>query len=205
MTEERERGRGRRREKRIAHDVKQSAFSLSLPLALPTHSFASNRVGCSRDHPLFLTSAAGFLREKVRRASLGVEKDGAAFAFCAAAFVAVGGACLLLAGAASFSLLCVSSSGAATDVAAAARPRRGGMVGRAPSWRGERARREEERERLRSVPLFRFFPVFVLAHNFAKFEEEKRGSPFLLERALNTYARSSSLCRRAHLSEACPR
>ena len=148
MTEERERGRGRRREKRVAHDVKQSAFSLSLPLALLTHSFASNCVGCSRDHPLFLTSAAGFLREKVRRASLGVEKDGAAFAFCAAAFVAVGGACLLLAGAASFSLLCVSSSGAA---AAAARPRRGGMVGRAPSWRGERARREEERERLRSV------------------------------------------------------
>lgn len=97
-----------------------------------------------RENPLSLTSAAGFLREKVRRASLGVEKPGAAFcAFCVAAAVA----CLLLArGAApSFSLLlCVSSNRfAAVAADAAARPRRGGMVDKR---RREKTKEEKDEE-----------------------------------------------------------
>lgn len=121
----------------------KSAFLYSILLLFRIRRVRLLQIAFSaQKKPLSLTSAAGFLREKVRRASLGVEKPSAAFCpFCVAA-AAVVVACLPLARGA-FSLLCVSSNRfAAESVAAAAesaaRPRRGGMV--------DKRRREKTKE-----------------------------------------------------------
>lgn len=123
-------------------------------LPLSCSSLASARSLCRRavhnpNKALFLTSAAGFLREKVRKASFGVEKEDAAWAAAAvAAFCfARGGAALL------FSLLLpvvTSDSAESAATAAAARPRRGGMVVRTDTLeRGEEDSSSQEKQRRR--------------------------------------------------------
>jgi len=145
-------------------------FSLFSPFL---HTLLLRIAHSTRDVPHILTSAAAFLREKVRSTSLGVEKDegaavGALLSFVVVAIAAA--ACFAF----TFSSLDVSSKRADAGVAAlatsAALPRRGGMAPLEVGGRGREGKRRKGKKKKRDEKMKKKLFLFFF---FSHFEEKK--------------------------------